>query len=610
MYRQKLTVWIKEQRQLLALTVTAILMVICVSAFKYRSGEINYYNSDATWHTLLTIEAYNETPVSEHLFLPITSLGGQENKYIAWGLTIPDQKGNYYYTSFSAAGFFFPWLFMKIFGLAVTEQSLYIFNTFLYALSAALWTWFIYRIYEKSKEPVAISMIGMLTCIFSPELFHGMGIVYWHQSLMQVTLLLQIIAYYTMMHSAGKKGRMVFYLLVLLNPVIEWTGYVANVGFALAEFASHWKTDRKKAWGRACMIGLLTVLSMILFIFHYLMRVDIQSFFDIMRARFLERSAVDGIGLTDVFGGYLKSFLYLWVLFLGLIIWSFVKNKKIEIRHGQLLFVMAFPLVENIIMKEHAISYTYDRMKGIYILSFLVCEMSFFLLEDAEDTLCILTGLLAATICACGLNLRAYVKDSAYIWNIDYRNDNQVLADYLNDHYADSVLSTKSSGVRGYITLLFGRGIIEGINEEETKAIAVDWNKRYAITIDFEDGGELYNSNWNFCRIAFANIYDMQTNEENRIDIQFITGDEFQPLGYQLADLTDENWVDGYSRQGDILLFSREDTLLIELLSKQYLVSGDDIYRIENVDFDDSWIRVSVDRNAEKCMYPAMLQIE
>lgn len=31
---------------------------------KYSKGEIDYHNSDATWHTLLTVTAYNETPIA------------------------------------------------------------------------------------------------------------------------------------------------------------------------------------------------------------------------------------------------------------------------------------------------------------------------------------------------------------------------------------------------------------------------------------------------------------------------------------------------------------------------------------------------------------------
>ena len=51
-----------------------------VSIIKFRGGEINYLDSDATWHTLLTMQAYDETPISQHKFLPIVSLGGVDNK--------------------------------------------------------------------------------------------------------------------------------------------------------------------------------------------------------------------------------------------------------------------------------------------------------------------------------------------------------------------------------------------------------------------------------------------------------------------------------------------------------------------------------------------------
>lgn len=87
--------------------MAAAIIVVITAAVKYRKGEINYYNSDATWHTLLTIEAYNETSISEHVFLPIVSLGEAEDKGIPWGATIPDRNGNYYYTSFSPAGYFY-----------------------------------------------------------------------------------------------------------------------------------------------------------------------------------------------------------------------------------------------------------------------------------------------------------------------------------------------------------------------------------------------------------------------------------------------------------------------------------------------------------------------
>ena len=78
----------------LLIALAAIFIVVAVSVIRYCPEEVNYRNSDATWHTLLTIEAYNETPARDHLFLPIVSLGEDEAKYIPWGATIPDEDGN------------------------------------------------------------------------------------------------------------------------------------------------------------------------------------------------------------------------------------------------------------------------------------------------------------------------------------------------------------------------------------------------------------------------------------------------------------------------------------------------------------------------------------
>ena len=116
----KIKVWLCRNTAA-ELIVFACLLSVIVSIYKYRTGEINYYNSDATWHVLYTIEAYNETPISEHLFLPLVSMGAEQDKYIPWGACVQGRNGNYYYTSFSPLGYFLPWLFMKLFSPAVSS---------------------------------------------------------------------------------------------------------------------------------------------------------------------------------------------------------------------------------------------------------------------------------------------------------------------------------------------------------------------------------------------------------------------------------------------------------------------------------------------------------
>ncbi len=148
--------------------------------------------------------------LSQHLFLPIVSMGGEDDKWIGWGATIPDSEGNYYYTSFSPAGYFLPWLCMKIFRLPVAEKSLYLFHIGLFCLSAIIFVLLLWEVYRENRYRNLLVIIGVISYVFAPELLHGMGIVYWNQSIMQVTLLLQIYAYYRYAVNKNEKAGLFF----------------------------------------------------------------------------------------------------------------------------------------------------------------------------------------------------------------------------------------------------------------------------------------------------------------------------------------------------------------------------------------------------------------
>lgn len=487
----------------------AVVLVTVVSVMKFRGGTVNYYNSDATWHALLTIEAYDETPKSQHLFLPIVSLGNSGDKWIPWGATIPDDLGNYYYTSFSPAAYFCAWLFIKIFCLPVSENSLYLFNSLLFTVSAAIWGWLISLVYEKSLYKRTLVSIAILTYVLAPELMHGMGIVFWAQSVMQVTLLMQICAYYLYMKYDFKAGKIIFFILAFINPYIEWTGYVANIGFAVVELVLHWKKNKKTAVVHACSIGVLTVCSFVAFVMHFLFRVDANVFFRTLYARFCARNVSVSVPLVSLFSGYLKSFLWLWVLLLMLAVWSFIKNKKIELRHGIFAVLIAFPLLENMLMKQHAVMYSFDRMKFIFLISFCICELASNLLESYDrkkvrTKMSIITMVLGFGF----LNLKAYMGDSTLIWDIDYINENEIIADYINENYKDSVLAFENESVRGYINMLFMRGIYESIDFNTAMEKALSLGKRYVIMLNIENIGS-----WSMYDLSGATIYDTQTRE-------------------------------------------------------------------------------------------------
>ena len=585
------------------LIIFSIALVTIIAIIKYRSGEINYLNADATWHTLLTIKAYNETPMNVHHFIPIVSIG--DDKGIPWGATIPDNYGNYYYTSFSPAGYIFPWIFIKIFNLPIAEGSIYLFNSILFLLSSVLWGNLIYHIYRKSKYALLIGIIGVLTYAVSPELLHGMGISYWHQSIMQVTLLIQIIAWIYMHEKKSVPFAILFVSMCILNPYIEWTGYVANLGFAFTELILWRKKKQKERVQIIFTIVVLTIISFILFCVHFLSVVNLKDFLTALSTRFLVRTVGLEADYSEVAGGYIKSFLYLWILLISLMVLDLVKTQRIVIRKGYLFLILCIPIIENVIMKQHAMVYLYDQMKVGFCLSFLLCEIAYDLSENTNG----FKSILVLTVVCSFLNLNSYIKNEEYIWKADYRKNNAVLAEYINQKFGQSsILAMDEYPVRGYINLLFNRGIYENKDIDELFDIAKKRKKQYAIMINAKEYEERQ-----VYELSGAIIYDVKSN--NRIDLLLkddkisikVSNDE---KAYSLADYTDQNWTNGYSNFDNTVLSKNTNQLLEDILMSKIVKCDNEQFDIIKVQYDKQWIRVTLDREAKNCMYPAKIVFE
>ena len=78
----------------------------------------------------------------------------------------------------------------------------------------------------------------------------------------------------------------------------------------------------------------------------------------------------------------------------------------------------------------------------------------------------------------------------------------------------------------------------------------------------------------------------------------------------QASPLTDQNWTDGYSNTGNILLFAYDTDLLIHLLGSTDIICAEQSFPIAGIDYDGQWIRVSIGADASVCKYPNYIQIE
>lgn len=488
----------------------------------------NWLNSDATYHVLLTLKAYDQTPFRQHKLLPIVSLGGKDDKNIPWGSTIPDKYGNYYYTSFMPLGFIFPYLFIKTFSLPVNEYSLYIFNTIIFFLS---WIFCIYLFVNIFKDKInffTTSIIVTFIYLFSIETMHSHGIVYWSHSLFQLVFILQCIFFLKI--DDKKTNYYNFLLLSFISPSIEWTGYISNFGFLIALIIKNKIANKKdklcsfsKTFTEILTISILSISSFIIFIFHFLTTVNKQDFVDALTKRFFARSLTSQISLWQLFDGYLKSYLPILILTILIVFFILIKDKerKIfcnEMKNNILMLIIIFsPLLENIILKEHATVYSFDRIKAILpiMLLLLIC-ISTFIKNKSEIYIKKFSYTLTFIIILISIsNLFLYTKqDNYYRWKENYGNSDTLLVEYIKKQYSqeNSVLSQQLS-VRGYSNLIFNRGIFEKMDETNTLNNAKKLNKKYAIYLEPE------NKEWQKYYYNKATIYDIKNNTKTVIYI-------------------------------------------------------------------------------------------
>lgn len=200
------------------------------------------------------------------------------------------------------------------------------------------------------------------------------------------------------------------------------------------------------------------------------------------------RDSVGPVSVSQLIGGYYDSFKYTVIALLGLIIWNIVKAGSIRINNLVLLFVCAFPIIENMIMLQHSVQYSYDRMKAAFILIILLCEVAKNIMEAYKSVYISVVVIAAIALCSV-MNFMSYTKDPSFIWEEDYIESNAIIADYVTREYPDAVYAADSD-IRGYMDLLFDRGIYEYQTLESSEMIADQRGTEQVVYI-IKDGTEI-----------------------------------------------------------------------------------------------------------------------
>lgn len=338
------------------------------------AGRLNGQEPES--HILTTEIAFEQTPWSTHHLLPLTSYGAPYNKYIDQhpGAQAPDALGNLYYASTPPLTFVIPYLASKLTG-GPSLVALRWYNITLQAFAAALLAALIFRCTrgrDVSQEVrVLVSLAAAVMYMTAPECLKSHTITLWAQQIYCVLLLLQIWLV------LFKPNLLLLFLSAVVGCLADWTPYIANTGMAALALYSFWKyRERRSLWVAAallagCVVGGLTL------IYWYSTNCTVGEYFAALRDRSAARSEGGLFAFLHFIPTYLNSFGFFTLLaLLGLAWRPWRGTPKINVPRSPVLLPRLDPLVvalaifsvallENLLVKEHALLYTYDRLKGI-----------------------------------------------------------------------------------------------------------------------------------------------------------------------------------------------------------------------------------------------------
>lgn len=457
--------------------ILLIVFTIGTVFFRYSFHNENkvYKNYGASYHVLLTVKALIETPITQHHFLPIVSLGGEADKKIRWGATIPDEHGNYYYTSFPQGGFVFPYVIFKLFNLDVSINSLFVVSSFILLISVLL-IFILTRKVSEYLDPLINNNIPALLVaviyLFSLESLYSHGYIYWAHSLMQPVF---IFFLYLMFKTLIGQQRPYYLLLMFVSAFLlgftEWSGYLIVFGGMVALVFSSMSKKKKYFYLAACAVGAISALSV--FILAFLSIVEFDAFFQALESRFMARSITADVPISMLFSRYWESYntfllLVPLVFFFLLKDVSMVQDKKRYALFG-LFVIVLFGMLENIIMKQHAIAYHFDRLKVLAFFPLIVPIL--WQHKNKLVKVIVILIILISAIYSCILYPTQRISEhKALTENI------QFVKDYKFQQECSSCILGMSLPVRGYSNLLFNRGIYELRSSKVMKNIAFHKN--------------------------------------------------------------------------------------------------------------------------------------
>ena len=463
---------VQRRPRWLAPAAALALAVLLGFAWLLRAGDFDdgtgAQSIEATWHVLFTADALRRNEARVHRFLPIASHPDSAEGHVPWGGAQRARNGAFVYTSFTAPGFLVPAAWLAATGMSPTVGALAALNALLGALAAALLLVLLLDVLEaldvSAGWRLALSVAACAVAVLSREALLSHGLVYWSHSLYQPVLAGTLWLAWRILsgrvQSASMATTTLACVLAFVGALTEWTGFVFNVGFALVLWASAGGDRGRRRLALAVLAA--TAIAGVAIIAHLGSSLDLEQALRTLRGRAIDRGVERGTAL-DLLQGYVLSFGPFVVALLAALMLALRRapGSPGAARAGSaamlLLAVAAFPLVENVVLMQHATQFSFDRLKFVFPAAIAFAIAGAFVGPRARIALVIASAGAAA-------------------WSVQvYRADLAGYARFRQVHEANRALVAKVAAlpvarcatyssnqkVRGYASLLVGRGVRE-----------------------------------------------------------------------------------------------------------------------------------------------------
>jgi hypothetical protein len=455
------------------------------------TNEIAPENLEASYHVLWTIKAITSSPVASHGLLPTVTLAPFAGNDISWGATVPTDGGSYIYTSFPPLGFLMPMLMLDAISIEVTFKSLAILNT-MFGLVAAVGIGMLASSVVRystarhvpGRPTIATSSfqwlvfaLAAISYLWLPEAMRSHGVVYWSQSLSQIVFIFaSLLAFRLFIQDTPVYEKAVFLVLLATFPLLEWTGYVFNVGVMAAWVLYSWtrlpssaRTVSKlwpllfrNGWARGIMF--VTACAGLITLIHFSAWIDVSEFLSKLHGRAEARShGTNSIALIGQMPAkYWASFGVVIPIAAALLAFSACRGALRN--HSGVMFLLVitgFVMLENVLMLQHAMQFSFDRLKfAVFLIVVVFFSMAFVATRQRQSFLLSIFAIVMVSNLAISLQQ----QKAGDFW-VDVNEDNRDLVEALKVlPEAMCGIYGSNEKVRGYLNLLFERDIYEHTN--------------------------------------------------------------------------------------------------------------------------------------------------